>query len=86
MNDAPATERNVVRSLSNAGLAATVLTKAGVFNGAHGLDGLLNAQGFWEQQPYGTRLYYGDGTADYLHRDVLREAVRALTDNGIEKS
>jgi hypothetical protein len=54
------------------------LTEAGVFKGAHGLRGLLNARDFWDRQPYGTRLYYGDGGADYLHRDVLRAAVELL--------
>ena len=58
--------------------AADVLTRRGVFKGAHGLEGLLNAKDFWELQPYGTRLYYGGGIADYLHIDALRAAVRAL--------
>jgi len=54
------------------------LQDGGVFKGEKGLDGLLNANEFWEQQPYGTRLYYGDGIADYLHRDVLRTAALVL--------
>jgi hypothetical protein len=54
------------------------LTEAGVFKGAHGLRGLLNARDFWDRQPYGTRLYYGDGGADYLHIGVLRAAVELL--------
>lgn len=58
--------------------AATALSAAGVSKGAHGLEGLLNANDFWAQQPYGTRLYYGDGLTDYLHRDVLRAAVELL--------
>ena len=58
-----------------------ILTSQGVFKGAIGLEGLLNADEFWESQPYGTRLYYGDGIADYLHRDVLRAAIRALAPN-----
>ena len=58
--------------------AATVLCADGIFKGAHGLEGLLNADAFWEQQPYGTRLYYGEGLTDYLHRDVLRAAVQLL--------
>lgn len=41
--------------------AADTLTAHGVFKGARGLEGLLNADAFWQQQPYGTRLYYGDG-------------------------
>jgi hypothetical protein len=55
-----------------------VLMHNGVFKGAHGLEGLLNASSFWVFQPYGTRLYYGDGAMDYLHIDVLRAAVRVL--------
>lgn len=54
------------------------LTNAGVFKGAHGLRGLAEAQEFWDKQPYGTRLYYGDGAGDYLQRGVLRAAVKAL--------
>jgi hypothetical protein len=54
------------------------LTSDGVFKGAHGLKGLLESQSFWDDQPYGTRLYYGDGVADYLHRDVLRTAVKII--------
>lgn len=75
------TEPPIALSELNVGLAASTLTKAGVFKGAHGLDGLLNCQEFWDRQPYGTRLYYGDGIADYLHRDVLRAAVRTLAAN-----
>lgn len=52
--------------------------KAGIFKGEHGLRGLAECDAFWEHQHYSTRLYYGDGVADYLHRDVLRAAVRAL--------
>lgn len=59
---------------------ADVLVSQGVFKGAHGLEGLAQASEFWEQQPYGTRLYYGAGIADYLHRGVLETAVRALTE------
>lgn len=57
------------------------LTKSGVFKGHEGLSGLLCSESFWENQPYGTRLYYGDGVADYLHRDVLRAAVQILETN-----
>jgi len=60
---------------------AALFAAAGVFKGHQGLVGLLNADEFWENQPYGTRLYYGDGIADYLHRDVLREAVKILATN-----
>jgi hypothetical protein len=54
------------------------LVEQGVFKGQHGLEGLLNAEEFWSTQPYGTRLYYGEGGLDYLHRDVLRAAVQIL--------
>lgn len=54
------------------------LGATGVFKGAHGLEGLADAQEFWDKQPYGTRLYYGDGGLDYLHRGVLRGAIQAL--------
>ena len=57
------------------------LSQAGVFKGLEGLRGLLCSDSFWENQPYGTRLYYGDGVADYLHRDVLRAAVQILETN-----
>lgn len=50
-----------------------------VFKGADGLRKLADATEFWEHQPYGTRLYFGDGIADYLHRDVLRAAVAYLS-------
>ncbi len=54
------------------------LAKAGVFKGFEGLEGLANAKEFWERQHYGTRLYYGAGIADYLHRDVLATAIKLL--------
>lgn len=54
------------------------LAAAGVFKGFEGLEGLLNASAFWEQQSYGTRLYYGDGITDYLHRGVLETAINIL--------
>lgn len=58
----------------------SALVKKGVFKGAHGLEGLANAREFWDRQPYGTRLYYGDGISDYLHIGVLRAAISALSD------
>ena len=61
------------------------LQESGVFKGMHGLRGLLNAQEFWDKQDYGTRLYYGPGIADYLHRDVLAAAVRVLDQAGGEQ-
>jgi hypothetical protein len=59
-------------------MAEDKLARSGVFKGAHGLRGLLNADDFWDAQFYSTRLYYGPGIADYLHRDVLRTAVKLL--------
>ncbi|CAB4147889.1 hypothetical protein UFOVP431_54 [uncultured Caudovirales phage] len=58
--------------------AANALEAVGVFKNAEGLEQLLNADTFWEQQPYGTRLYFGDGATDYLHRNVLGAAVALL--------
>lgn len=60
------------------GNAERVLRSYGVYAGYHGLRGLLNADAFWDEQPYGTRLYYGGGNTDYLQRGVLRSAVEAL--------
>jgi hypothetical protein len=60
------------------GEVGELLAANGVFKGSHGIEGLLNADAFWEQQQYGTRLYYGDGIADYLHRGVLRSAAALL--------
>ena len=54
------------------------LTNQGVFKGAEGLEGLAEADDFWERQEYGTRLYYGPGIADYLHRSVLRAAIEVI--------
>ncbi len=51
---------------------------ADIFKGAEGLAKLAECQEFWDQQPYGTRLYFGTGISDYLHRDVLRAAVAFL--------
>lgn len=54
------------------------LAQAGVFAGHRGLRGLLEAHDFWEQQAYGTRLYYGPGGGQYLHRSILAAAVAIL--------
>ena len=54
------------------------LANQGVFKGHEGLRGLAEADEFWKQQPYGTRLYYGPGVTQYLHRSVLRAAITAL--------
>ena len=52
--------------------------EAGVFKGMHGLEGLADADEFWAERTYGTRLYYGSGGLDYLHRSVLQSAVELL--------
>jgi hypothetical protein len=70
-----------VRPLYAAPLTAAPVTAAAmsqVFKGADGLKKLAEHNAFWEQQPYGTRLYFGDGITEYLHRDVLRAAVRDM--------
>lgn len=54
------------------------LVAAGVFLGVEGLEGLADADAFWEKQPYGTRLYYGEGVTEYLHRGVLKTAIEIL--------
>ena len=54
------------------------LVEAGVFKGMHGLEGLANADAFWADRTYGTRLYYGSGGLDYLHRSVLQSAIEIL--------
>lgn len=50
----------------------------GIFKGADGLRKLVDSQPFWDEQSYGTRLYFGPNITDYLHRDVLRAAVEHL--------
>lgn len=62
------------------------LAVEGVFKGFHGLEGLYNAQSFWDDQSYGTRLYYGPGGLDYLHRSVLGAAIKALKGKSLEST
>lgn len=57
------------------------LVAQGVFKGFDGLEGLAECQEFWDDQPYGTRLYYGPGGGQYLHRSVLLAAIAALKAN-----
>lgn len=54
------------------------LSKQGVFAGHEGLRKLAECDDFWAEQPYGTRFYFGSGATQYLHRDVLKAAIRAL--------
>lgn len=58
--------------------AEAALARQGVYAGMGGLRGLAEASEFWESQMYGTRLYYGPGGGQYLHRSVLKAAVDAL--------
>jgi hypothetical protein len=59
------------------------LAEAGAFKGFHGLRGLANASGFWADRMYGTRLYYGPGGLDYLHRGVLKAAIKWIEDAAV---
>ncbi len=59
------------------------LAQAGVIKRADGLRQLAECDEFWEQQPYGTRLY-PDDSGVYLHRDVLRAAIKFLDGKGPE--
>lgn len=61
------------------------LAKAGVFKGFEGLEGLANSESFWDEQSYGTRLYYGPGITDYLHRGVLRAAIEILKKPAVQQ-
>lgn len=61
--------------------AEQALAAEGVFKGAEGLRRLAECEAFWEGQMYGTRLYFGPGGLDYLHRSVLRAAIAALDKN-----
>lgn len=63
------------------GVAEQKLASSGVFAGVDGLRGLLESDAFWSVQPYGTRLHFGEGITEYLHRDVLRAAVELLDNN-----
>ena len=59
---------------------AQVLRSHGVFKGEHGLTGLAECAAFWEGMPYETRLEYGPGIMDYLHRSVLCAAIKAIAE------
>ncbi len=70
--------QHVDTALAQDGRLESKLEAAGVFKGSAGLRGLLDSQEFWDEQPYTTRLYFGSGNSDYLHRDVLRTAIKLL--------
>lgn len=56
-----------------------VLSDAGVFKGHEGLRQLAECENFWQQRPYGTRLYFDEEyPGRYLHRSVLRAAIQAM--------
>lgn len=76
--DGPVSRAGCTSSADLGNTAAGTLARAGVYAGAHGLEGLANAAEFWEQQPYGTRLYYGPNAFDYLQIGVLKTAVELL--------
>lgn len=54
------------------------LEAAGVFKEAEALRLLVDCEEFWENRPYETRLYFGEDNNHYLHRNVLRAAVKLL--------
>lgn len=59
--------------------AENKLAEAGVFKGAEGLRRFAEDQEFWDRQMYGTRFYFNAN--EYLHRDILRAAIRVLDSN-----
>lgn len=69
-----------VEELKQREAVAQVLREQGVFKGEHGLTGLADAGAFWEGMPYETRLEYGPGISEYLHRSVLRAAIKAIAE------
>lgn len=60
------------------------LASVGVYAGLHGLEGLFEASAFWDEQAYGTRLYFGPGGGQYLHRSVLGAAIALLKEPHLE--
>lgn len=42
----------------------------------------VERESFWNQQPYGTRFYYGDGGLDYIQRGLLESIVEAYAAHG----
>lgn len=41
------------------------------------LSRFVKRDAFWEQQPYGTRFYYGNGGLDYIQRGLLESIIDA---------
>jgi len=58
--------------------SADALSKDGVFLNADCLDRWAKDTAFWDNQPYSTRFYFGDGLSDYIHRGILESAVKLL--------
>lgn len=63
--------------------SAATLTARGVFLNADCFQRWADASEFWDQQPYGTRFYWGPNTFDYIHRGILCEAVRTIADYAV---
>lgn len=42
------------------------------------LSDLAHTSSFWEEKPYGNRLYYGIGAGDYIAKDVLHAFLHAI--------
>lgn len=49
-----------------------------VFKNAECFERWADCNSFWENMPYGTRFYFGDGASDYIQRGILRSAVKQL--------
>lgn len=49
-----------------------------VFKNADCFERWANCDGFWENQPYGTRFYFGECASDYINRGILQAAVKQL--------
>ncbi len=54
------------------------IVRGGVFKGSDQLTRLAEFSEFWDRQEYQTRLYFGDGIADYLQRGVLQSALKSF--------
>lgn len=70
----PATEESAMSDKQN---AETELQRVGLFAGIDGLRRFAECNEFWENQMYGTRLYFED-SACYLHRSAVQAAIEAL--------
>lgn len=74
----PASDQSPVANTSER-KAEHLLSDEGVYAGHDGLRQLAECEAFWEQRPYGTRLYFDPALPGrYLHRSILRAAIAAL--------